>query len=278
MSAHDHLTNQYRPSIGDTLTYPVSSTMPNVEGWNTINTEGPLNPRDKVMWAESEDYNAYMAAFVEKYGHYEKPFSRATMMVLPSAWKTGYNESASLALTTLAELQGEAKKIKDSIGVVNNSIQRLEGLLYDVQQTLSTKNNLRENRAYADLADREAPEELATLDSDIEALKGLNLAYSNQLAQLRADGITLNQELDAILTEYKTTANSLNINDNFEKEMRAAVRKASNSSGTKGLLAGGISGFMGAAALVFVISQMRRSPQRVRSNTRGSDGLFFRAP
>ncbi len=278
MSAHDHLTTQYRPAIGDSLTYPVSSTMPNVENWNRL-SEGEFTPTDKVMWANSgEDYEKYMADFVKEYGQFKKPFTQATMMILPSAWNTGYNASASAALTTLAELQGEAIKIRDAIGIVNNSIQRLEGLLYDAQSNLRDKRRLRANRAYSELASREAPEELATLDSDILALEGLELSYGNQLGQLRTDGRVLNQELDALLTEYKTTANSLNINDNFEKEMRSAVRKAQGAAGSRGLITGGLAGFMGAAALVFLISQARRSPQRVRSTTRGADGLFFRAP
>jgi hypothetical protein len=276
MSEHDDLMNDYRPAIGDTLTYPVSSTMPNVENWNRTSS-GEVEPTDKILWANSGgDYKAYMKAFVAdpRYGSFVKPFKQATMMVSPTAWNTGYNDSTSNALSILAVKQGEAIKITDAIGILNNSIKRLEALLYDVQKTLKVKNNLRKNGAYVELANREAKEELTTLDSDIEALKALDLGYSTQLSQLRNDGRVLNQELDALLTDYKTTANTLNINDNFEKEMRKVQRKA----GTGGLLVGGLGGFMGAAAIVFVIAQMRRSPQRTRSTARGADGLFFRAP
>ena len=277
MGGHTYLMEDYRPAIGDTLTYPVSSEMPNVESWNAKEGMTEFEPTDKLLWANSgKDYQRYMKAFVEdpRYGKFKKPFKHATMMVSPVQWNTGYNAAAEAALNTLALKRGEAIKITDAIGILNNTINRLEGLLYDAQTTLATKRRLRLNRAYADLADREAPEELATLDSDILALKGLELGYGTQLANLRNDGRILNQELDALLTDYKTTANTLNINDNFEKEMR----KVQGAAGSRGLITGGVTGFMGAAALVFLISQARRSPQRTRSTTRGADGLFFRAP
>ena len=274
MGGHTYLMEEYRPAIGDTLTYPVSSNMPNVESWNRL-SEGEIEPTDKILWADSgKNYQKYMADFVTKHGKFKRPFKQATMMVSPVQWNTGYNAAAEAALNTLAQKRGEAVKITDAIGILNNTIKRLEGLLYDAQTTLAAKRSLRANKAYADLADREAPEELATLDSDILALEGLELGYGTQLANLRNDGRVLNQELDALLTNYKTTANTLNINDNFEKEMR----KVQSAAGSRGLITGGITGFMGAAALVFLISQARRSPQRTRSTTRGADGLFFRAP
>jgi hypothetical protein len=274
MGGHTYLMEDYRPAIGDTLTYPVSSNMPNVESWNRTSSD-EVEPTDKLLWANSGgDYQAYMKAFTKKHGNFKRPFKQATMMVSPVQWNTGYNAEAEAALNTLALKRGEALKITDAIGILNNTIKRLEGLLYDAQNTLATKRRLRKNRAYADLANREAPEELATLDSDILALEGLELGYGSQLAELRNDGRILNQELDALLTAYKTTANTLNINDNFEKEMR----KVQGAAGSRGLITGGITGFMGAAALVFLISQARRSPQRTRSTTRGVNGLFFRAP
>ena len=274
MSQHTHLVNEYRPSIGESLTYPIQSTMPNVENWNLL-SEGEIVPTDKTLWAQSgEDYQTYMTNFVKEYGRFKRPFQRATMMVLPTKWDTGYSDSTSSALTALASKQGEAIKIRDSIGVVNNTISRLEGLLYETQNTLKTKRRLRANRAYADLAEREAPEELATLNSDILALEGLELGYGEQLAQLRLDARVLNQELSLILDDYKQTANQLGIEDNFEKELRKATAKG----GTRGLIAGGLGGFMVAGGLLFLIAQARRSPQRVRSTARGADGLFFRAP
>jgi len=274
MGGHTYLMEEYRPAIGDTLTYPVSSNMPNVESWNRL-SEGEIEPTDKILWADSgKNYQKYMADFVTKHGKFKRPFEQATMMVSPVKWNTGYNAAAESALNTLALKRGEALKITDAIGILNNTIKRLEGLLYDAQTTLADKRRLRANKAYADLADREAPEELATLDSDILALEGLELGYGTQLADRRNDGRILNQELDALLTNYKTTANTLNINDNFEKEMR----KVQGAAGSRGLITGGITGFMGAAALVFLIAQARRSPQRTRSTTRGTDGLFFRAP
>ena len=63
--------NDYRPSMGETLTYPVSSTMPNVEGWNRIREGDDFQPTDKELWlASGENYRAYMKAFVEdsRYG------------------------------------------------------------------------------------------------------------------------------------------------------------------------------------------------------------------
>lgn len=285
MSQHSHLVNEYRPSIGESLTYPIQSTMPNVENWNLL-SEGEIVPTDKTLWAAAmgneeltkeeyaEAYALYMANFVKEYGRFKRPFQRATMMVLPTKWDTGYSDSTSSALTALAFKQGEATKIKDSIGVVNNTISRLEGLLYETQNTLKAKRRLRANRAYADLAEREAPEELATLNSDILALEGLELGYGEQLAQLRLDARVLNQELTRILDDYKQTADKLGIEDNFEKELRKATAKG----GTRGLITGGLGGFMVAGGLLFLIAQARRSPQRVRSTARGADGLFFRAP
>ena len=47
------------------------------------------------------------------------------------------------ALNTLALKRGEALKITDAIGILNNTIKRLEGLLYDAQRTLAAKRRLR---------------------------------------------------------------------------------------------------------------------------------------
>ena len=48
------------------------------------------------------------------------------------------------ALTELAFLQGEATRIKDAIGVVNNSIQRLEGL-YEQNTARNTGDKVKRN-------------------------------------------------------------------------------------------------------------------------------------
>ena len=50
MSQHSHLVNEYRPSTGEGLTYPIQSTMPNVENWNLL-SEGEIVPTDKTLWA-----------------------------------------------------------------------------------------------------------------------------------------------------------------------------------------------------------------------------------
>ena len=52
MGGHTYLMEEYRPAIGDTLTYPVSSNMPNVESWNRL-SEGEIEPTDKILWADS---------------------------------------------------------------------------------------------------------------------------------------------------------------------------------------------------------------------------------
>ena len=195
------------------------------------------------------------------------------MMVAPIQWQTGYNDAASDALALLAVKQGEAKEIMDAIGVVNASIQRLEGLLDESRAELRKRTSLRGNVKYIELANEKAPELVTTLNSDITALEALVVEYANEVQKLHTHGRVLNQELDSLLTDYKQTANTLNINDNFEKELRKAQRK----EGTRGLVTGGIAGFMGAAALVFIIAQARRSPQRVRSTRRGADSLFFRS-
>ena len=211
-------------------------------------------------------------AFAAKYeDSFKKPFKQSTMMVAPVQWQTGYNDAASNALALLAVKQGEAKEIMDAIGVLNTAIERLEGLLDESRATLRQRNSLRRNTKYIELANDKAPELVSTLDSDIVALEALVNEYASEIQRLHTHGRVLNQELDALLTDYKQTANTLNINDNFEKEMRKAQRK----SGTRGLVTGGVAGFMGAAALVFIIAQARRSPQRVRSTRRGADSLFF---
>ena len=70
----------------------------------------------------------YKRLVIQNYGAIQKPFTKSTMMVAPVDWRTGYDDATSLALTELATLQGEAVRVMDAIGVVNNSIQRLEGL------------------------------------------------------------------------------------------------------------------------------------------------------
>ena len=275
MSRHEGLMYDYRPSMGESLTYPDPGfTMPNVEGWSILKVEGQLGPTDRTLWAESgENYRVYMKDFVEKHGKFKKPFSRATMMVQPTKWNTGYNDEATEALTALSLKRGEATRITDAIGVVNNSIRRLEQLFHQADRDLTAKKKLRRNSAYVDLAEREAIVELQTLDSDIAALQALVLGYGNQLSDLRADGKALNQELEAILVDYRETAALLNINDDFASKLN----KARGSGHTRGLLVGSSVGALVTGGLLFLLLQSRRSPQRVRSTRRGNDGLFFRA-
>ncbi|MBU88888.1 MAG: hypothetical protein CMA57_00605 [Euryarchaeota archaeon] len=275
MSGHNDLMYDYRPGVGESLTYPDPGfTMPNVEGWSILDVDGQLGPTDRTLWAESgEDYRTYMKAFIEKHGKFKKPFSRATMMVQPTKWNTGYNDEATKALNALSLKRGEALRITDAIGVVNSSIKRLEQLYHQADRDLNDKKKLRRNSAYVDLAEREAMVELRTLDSDITALEALRLGYGNQLSQLRNDGKVLNQELEAILFDYRETAALLNINDDFESKLN----KARGKSGTRGLLVGSTVGVLVTGGVLFLLLQARRSPQRVRSTRRGADGLFFRA-
>lgn len=278
MSQHNYLLEMYKPGIGSEMAFPVDSGTPNDTSDRWAFKPGfssDPTPVDKALWAESgKDVAKYKVAFAAKYeDSFKKPFTQSTMMIAPIQWQTGYNDAASNALATLAVKQGEAKEIMDAIGVLNTSIQRLEGLLDESRATLKQRTRLRRNRKYIELANDKAPELVSTLDSDIVALEALVNEYANEIQKLHTHGRVLNQELDALLTNYKQTANTLNINDNFEKEMRKAQRK----SGTRGLVAGGLGGFMGAAALVFLIAQARRSPQRVRSTRRGADSLFFRS-
>jgi len=275
LSGHNDLMYDYRPGVGESLTYPDPGfTMPNVEGWSILDVDGQLGPTDRTLWAESgEDYRTYMKAFIEKHGKFKKPFSRATMMVQPTKWNTGYSDKATEALTALSLKRGEALRITDAIGVVNSSIKRLEQLYHQADRDLNDKKKLRRNSAYVDLAEREAMVELRTLDSDITALEALRLGYGNQLSQLRNDGKVLNQELEAILFDYRETAALLNINDDFESKLN----KARGKSGTRGLLVGSTVGVLVTGGVLFLLLQARRSPQRVRSTRRGADGLFFRA-
>lgn len=278
MSQHDNLLEVYKPGIGSELVYPVDSGKLNdtSDRWafNPAFSQNPT-PVDKALWAMSgNDVAKYKVEFAKKYNDpFKKPFKQSTMMVAPIQWQTGYNDAASDALALLAVKQGEAKEIMDAIGVVNASIQRLEGLLDESRAELRKRTSLRGNVKYIELANEKAPELVTTLNSDITALEALVVEYANEVQKLHTHGRVLNQELDSLLTDYKQTANTLNINDNFEKELRKAQRKG----GTRGLVTGGIAGFMGAAALVFIIAQARRSPQRVRSTRRGADSLFFRS-
>lgn len=278
MSQHNHLLEIYKPGINTDMAFPVDSGNLNDTSDRWALKPGfssDPTPVDKALWAESgKDVARYKVEFAKKYNDaFKKPFKQSTLMVAPIQWQTGYNDAASSALSVLAVKQGEAREIKDAIGVLNTSIQRLEGLLDETRATLRQRTSLRGNRKYIELANDKAPELVSTLDSDIVALESLVNEYASEIQRLNTHGRVLNQELDALLTDYTQTANTLNINDNFEKEMRKASRK----SGTRGLVSGGIAGFMGAAALVFIIAQARRSPQRVRSTRRGADGLFFRS-
>lgn len=278
MSQHHQLLEIYKPGINTEMAFPVDAGNPNDTSDRWAFKPGfssDPTPVDKALWAESgNDVAKYKVAFAAKYEDaFKKPFKQSTMMVAPVQWQTGYNDAASNALALLAVKQGEAKEIMDAIGVLNTAIERLEGLLDESRATLRQRTSLRRNTKYIELAEDKAPELVSTLDSDIVALEALVNEYANEIQRLHTHGRVLNQELDAILTDYKQTANTLNINDNFEKEMRKAQRK----EGTRGLVTGGIAGFMGAAALVFIIAQARRSPQRVRSTRRGADSLFFRS-
>lgn len=278
MSQHHHLLEMYKPGINTEMAFPVDAGNPNDTSDRWAFKPGfssDPTPVDKALWAESgKDVAKYKVAFAAKYeDSFKKPFTQSTMMVAPVQWQTGYNDAASNALALLAVKQGEAKEIMDAIGVLNTAIERLEGLLDESRATLRQRNSLRRNTKYIELANDKAPELVSTLDSDIVALEALVNEYASEIQRLHTHGRVLNQELDALLTDYKQTANTLNINDNFEKEMRKAQRK----SGTRGLVTGGVAGFMGAAALVFIIAQARRSPQRVRSTRRGADSLFFRS-
>lgn len=278
MSQHHHLLEMYKPGINTEMAFPVDAGNPNDTSDRWAFKPGfssDPTPVDKALWTESgKDVAKYKVAFAAKYeDSFKKPFTQSTMMVAPVQWQTGYNDAASNALALLAVKQGEAREIMDAIGVLNTAIERLEGLLDESRATLSQRNSLRRNTKYIELANDKAPELVSTLDSDIVALEALVNEYASEIQKLHTHGRVLNQELDALLTDYKQTANTLNINDNFEKEMRKAQRK----SGTRGLVTGGVAGFMGAAALVFIIAQARRSPQRVRSTRRGADSLFFRS-
>jgi uncharacterized small protein (DUF1192 family) len=278
MSQHHHLLEMYKPGINTDMAFPVDAGNRNDTSDRWAFKPGfssDPTPVDKALWAESgKDVAKYKVAFAEKYEDaFKKPFTQSTMMVAPVQWQTGYNDAASNALALLAVKQGEAKEIMDAIGVLNTAIERLEGLLDESRATLRQRNSLRRNTKYIELANDKAPELVSTLDSDIVALEALVNEYASEIQRLHTHGRVLNQELDALLSDYKQTANTLNINDNFEKEMRKAQRK----SGTRGLVTGGVAGFMGAAALVFIIAQARRSPQRVRSTRRGADSLFFRS-
>ena len=278
MSQHHHLLEMYKPGINTDMAFPVDAGNPNDTSDRWAFKPGfssDPTPVDKALWAESgKDVAKYKVAFAAKYEDaFKKPFKQSTMMVAPVQWQTGYNDAASNALALLAVKQGEAREIMDAIGVLNTAIERLEGLLDESRAKLRERTSLRRNTKYIELANDKAPELVATLDSDIVALEALVNEYASEIQRLHTHGRVLNQELDALLTDYKQTANTLNINDNFEKEMRKAQRK----SGTRGLVTGGVAGFMGAAALVFIIAQARRSPQRVRSTRRGADSLFFRS-
>ena len=279
MTQHEHLLNQYKPAIGAELPYPVDSQFLNTvnDPWEFqpgYNKTEPT-PTDKTLWAQSgKDVAKYKDEFVKKYGTFKLPFIESTMMVSPVEWRTGYSDETSQALTQLALMQGEAIKIKDAIGVINNSIQQLEGLLYGVQNDLVKKRRLRKNREYIDLALKEAPEIVTTLDSDIASLEALELAYGNQLGQLRVDARVLNQELSRTLNQYMDNAAKLNINDNFAAELK----KATGSGTIRGAVFGSLGGVLATGALVFLIAQSRRADRRVRSTARGADGLFFRAP
>ncbi len=283
MSGHTDAMNQYKPSIGTKLTYPVDSQYLNStdDPWEFqpgYNKNTPT-PTDKLIWAQTqkaslaEHIAAYKREYIKQKGTYSKPFEESTMMVAPVKWDTGYSSTTAEALSEIATMQAEAIKVKDAIGVVNNAIQRLEGLLYQVQGDLKEKKRLRANTDYAALAADKAPEVLATLNSDISTLEAMEIAYGNQLADIRSDGRILNQELEILLRNYKESASKLNINDNFARELR----QAAGSGAVKGFTLGGLSGVLAAGGLLFLIAQMRRSTRRVRSTQRGADGLFFRA-
>jgi hypothetical protein len=277
---HFSLLKQYAPPLDPELTYPVDSQMTNVAGdpweWQPGYNKTQPTPTDKTLWAQSgEDVAKYKAAFIATHKTtFKRPFKESTMMIAPVDWRTGYDDATEQNLTILATKQGEAREIKSAMGVVNNTIQNLESLLYQVQTNLDSNLKLRANTRWAELADRAAPEELATLDSDIVALKSMKEGYETQLTSLRIDGQVLNQELTRELKLYKETAAALNIDDGFaarlEKEVSSTRWRAGSVGGIGGIIVAGI-------GIYLLASSRRGAARRTRTTKRGADGLFFRA-
>lgn len=276
---HFPLLKQYARPLDTELTYPVDSQTLDVASdpweWQPGYNKTQPTPTDKTLWAQSgEDVAKYKAAFVKAHGSFKRPFSESTMMIAPVEWRTGYDDVTEQNLTILATKQGEARELKSAIGIVNNAIQDLESLLYQVQSNLANKRRLRSNKQYVELAVREAPEELATLDSDIVALQAMELAYGTELKSLRTDGQVLNQELTRELKIYKDTAAALNIDDGFaarlEKEVSSTRMWAGGVGGLGGIIVAGI-------GIYLLASSRRGAARRTRSTKRGADGLFFRA-
>jgi archaellum component FlaC len=279
MKHHFTLLKQYTPPLNPTFSFPKDSQTLDIAGdpweWQPGYNNTPT-PNDKVLWAESgEDVAKYKAAFIAKHKTtFKRPFKESTMMIAPVDWRTGYDPVTEQNLVILALKQGEATEIKNAIGIVNTSIQQNESLLYQVQNDLKAKRRLENNAKYIDLARREAPEELATLKSDIAALEALEEGYGQQLNSLRTDGNTLNQELSAQLKEYKETAKLLNIDDGFAKKLEEEVGSARLWSFT----GGGVTGIVFAGIGLYLLASSRRgAARRTRTTGRGADGLFFRA-
>ena len=276
---HFKLLNQYTPPLDPTFSFPKDSETLDVAGdpweWQPGYNKTPT-PNDKTLWAKTGGEVAkYKAAFIAKHKTtFHRPFKESTMMIAPVDWRTDLTQKTDEHLVKLATMQGEANEIKNAIGIVNTSIQQNENLLYQVQNDLKTKKSLMTNTKYIDLASREAPEELATLKSDIAALEALEEGYGYQLNTLRNNGNLLNQELTRQLKEYKDIAALLNIDDGFAKKLGEEVGSARLWWGA----GGGVGGIVLAGIGIYLLASSRRGAiRRTRSSGRGANSLFFRA-
>lgn len=279
MSKHSDIMRKYQN--GDIPIYPVDSVIESMTNdpweWQPGYDKKMPSPNDEVLWAETvqseikvpmaERIEKYKENYVKKYGVNSQPFQESTMMIAPVEWSLGYNDVTNDKLVQMGQKQGEGEKIINAIGVLNSQIEKLEGLLYEAQASLRYKQSLLSNYEYMESLRMYDPARITMIESDLETTKAMVENYEAEVNRLRADGAVLNEELKAVLDEYKSLSKELGVGEDA-----AFVRRSRSIlvDGFTHILAIGLGAFA-----LYHLSRNVRNQRAVRADNRNADGLFF---
>ena len=266
---------------GDIPIYPVDSVIESMTNdpweWQPGYDKKAPSPRDEVMWAETvqseievpmaKRIEKYKENYIKKYGRNSQPFEESTMMIAPVEWSLGYNDITNDKLVQLGQKQGEGEKIINAIGVLNSQIKRLEELLYDAQASVKYKRSLLTNYEYMESLRMYDPARITMIESDLLTTQSMVENYEAEVNRLRGDGVTLNDELKAVLEEYQTLARELKVGGDatFVEEAKGIVGPTFTHL-TAAVLGMG---------LLYALARTTRRRRPVRADRRGADGLFF---
>jgi len=279
MSNHSDIMRKYQN--GDIPIYPVDSVIESMTNdpweWQPGYDKKAPSPRDEVMWAETvqseievpmaKRIEKYKENYIKKYGRNSQPFEESTMMIAPVEWSLGYNDITNDKLVQLGQKQGEGEKIINAIGVLNSQIKRLEELLYDAQASVKYKRSLLTNYEYMESLRMYDPARITMIESDLLTTQSMVENYEAEVNRLRGDGVTLNDELKAVLEEYQTLARELKVGGDatFVEEAKGIVGPTFTHL-TAAVLGMG---------LLYALARTTRRRRPVRADRRGADGLFF---